>query len=106
MSEFDENAEILASLEANGFDLEQPRTVEFQHVFSDRLSAESFANASVEAGFGSEIIPVDREDEPWDVVVSKEMIPTCENITAAEALLASLAEMNGGRADGWGFFAN
>lgn len=42
---------------------------------------------------------------PWDVVVTKEMLPSHEAITAFETELEEVASGYGGRNDGWGCFA-
>jgi hypothetical protein len=104
MSLFEENATILRRFEADGSDLGPPRSIDFSHVFPDRASADAFAREAQRAGFSIEVEKVDREDEPWDVTASKEMAPTCENITDAEEHLDALARSHEGRADGWGFF--
>jgi len=38
-----------------------------------------------------------------DATASKEMAPTCENITEVEERLDGIARSYDGRADGWGF---
>ncbi|RYE58256.1 MAG: hypothetical protein EOP18_01470 [Rhizobiaceae bacterium] len=49
---------------------------------------------------------VEREENPWDVTVSRALTPTCENITSIEEHLDAVARSYQGRADGWGFFTN
>ena len=105
MSLYDENAEVLRELESRGRDLGRPHTIDLSHVFPDQSPAQAFAEASTQAGFEANIEHVDRDDDPWDVTISKVMLPTCENITQAEERLNGLAQTYGGRSDGWGFFS-
>lgn len=104
MSLFEENAAILRDMEANGSDLRPSRPVDFSHVFPDRASAGAFAQAAKREGFSTLVEEVEREEDPWDVTVSKDMIPNCENISNTEERLHALAQSCQGRADGWGFF--
>ncbi|MBB3692464.1 ribonuclease E inhibitor RraB [Sphingomonas sp. BK580] len=101
---FEENAAILRNMEADGSDLGPSRSVDFSHVFADRACADAFAREAKQRGFSVSVEKVDREGEPWDVTASKDMVPTCENITVTEELLHTLAQAHRGRADGWGFF--
>ena len=104
MSLFEQNATILRNIEAGGGDLGPPRSVDFSHVFPDRDSATAFAREAERQGFSTSVEEVEREEEQWDVTASREMVPTCENITDTEVDLGALAQAHGGRADGWGFF--
>jgi hypothetical protein len=105
MSLFGENADVLRGMEDRGVDLSSPRVVDFSHIFPDAPSATKFVEACETAGFEAEDT-TDEELEHYDVTVSKEMMPTCENITAAEEALGKIAERFNGRSDGWGFFSN
>lgn len=104
MSLFEENAAVLRNLEAYYGDLGSPRSIDFAHVFPDRASADAFAREAEREGFTTVVKEVEQEKDPWDVTVSKEMTPTCENITDTEERLDALARSHQGRADGWGFF--
>lgn len=104
MSLFEENAAILRNIEAGGSDLGPPRSVDFSHVFPDQDSADAFAREVARQGFSTTVEEVERDEDRWDVTASKEMVPTCENITDTEECLDALARVHGGRADGWGFF--
>ena len=109
MPPFEENAAILRNIAAKGGDLSVPRSVDFSHVFPDQPSAQAFAGKAQQKGFSTSvefIEDMERQVEPWDVTASKEMIPTCENITDTEEGLDALARSHRGRADGWGFFSN
>lgn len=103
MSLFDENAEILKGMEEDGSDLTPSRRVDFSHIFPSRALAESFAADATEAGFATAVEEVDRDADRWDVTASGEMVPTPENVTAAEERLEALAQASGGHSDGWGF---
>ena len=104
MSLFEENAAILRDMEDNGSDLRPSRLIDFSHVFPDQGLADAFAQAAKCEGFSTLVEEVEREEDPWDVAVFKDMIPNCENITDTEERLHALAQTYQGRADGWGFF--
>ena len=103
MSLFAENAEILKGMKEGGSDLAPSRTVDFNHVFADRASAEMFAADVTQNGFKAVVEAVSREEDPWDVTASTEMVPSAENVTTTEESLDALARAQGGRSDGWGF---
>jgi len=104
MSLFEENAEVPAEMAADGVELTSPRTIDFSHVFPDQNSANAFARDANREGFVTAVEKIEEREVPWDVIASKEMAPTCENITNTEALLAAIAKTHHGRSDGWGFF--
>ncbi len=104
MSLFEENAAILRNMEAEGSDLGPSRLIDFSHVFPDHASAHAFARKAEREGFSTTVEEVERDENPWDVTASREMTPTCENITGTEERLDVLAKSHHGRADGWGFF--
>jgi len=54
-----------------------------------------------EADCGEEI---DREEDPWDVTASRDMISTCHNVTDTERHLRALAPTHQGHGAGQGFF--
>lgn len=103
MSVFYENAAILKGMEADGSDLGLPRRVDFAHVFAEGRAVDAFAEAASRAGFDVGIEEVDRVGYPWDVIASKTMIPSPENITSVEERLGEMAQEHGGDSDGWGF---
>lgn len=103
MSLYDENAKVLRELESRGNDLGSPRMIDFSHIFPDEVSAQAFSKASMRGGFTASVEATERDVNSWDVTVSKEMRPTCGNITEAEEWLDRLAQTHGGHADGWGF---
>ncbi|MBB4100934.1 ribonuclease E inhibitor RraB [Sphingomonas kyeonggiensis] len=104
MSLFEENAAILRNMGADGSDLGPSRAIDFSYVFPDRAAADAFAQAANREGFAAVVEKVEREEDPWDVTASKDMVPTCENITDTEERLQTLARTYRGRTDGWGFF--
>lgn len=100
---FEENRLVLKDLAKNGVDLSIIRTIDFSCVFSNQSAAESFARAVEKDGFSTVISVIENKDDQWDVTATMAMMPTCEEITAAESRLASFARFNGGSSDGWGF---
>ncbi|UKK85621.1 ribonuclease E inhibitor RraB [Sphingopyxis sp. BSN-002] len=104
MSLLDENTSILQRLAERGDDMHRARPVDFAHIFTDRSSAERFADRARQAGFRVNVVATEDGEAPWDVIVTKEMVPSPEEITSTEASLDALARNEGGQADGWGFF--
>lgn len=105
MSLFNENADVLRDMEGRGVDLGRERVVDFSHIFPNAGSANNFIEACQSEGFEARDT-TDDEMEDHDVTVSKEMTPTCENITNAEEALGRIAEQHNGRSDGWGFVSD
>ena len=103
MSLFDENAAILSGMQNDGSDLGPSRRIDFAHVFPDHAAAKAFAEAAIRDSFKTTVEEVDRDDDPWDVTASKDMVPSAENITLVEERLDGLAREQGGMSDGWGF---
>lgn len=104
MALLDENASILQRLAERGDDMRRARPVDFVHIFTDKSSAERFADYARQAGFRVDVVATEDGEAPWDVTVTKEMVPSAEEITSTEESLDALARSEGGRADGWGFF--
>jgi hypothetical protein len=105
MSLFDENAAVLADITARGTKLDEPLQVDFAHIFPTEAAAEGFAAKAREEGFEAEVVESELTDLPWDVTVSRVMLPSCEDITVIEAHLDTMARAHGGQSDGWGFFS-
>jgi hypothetical protein len=102
----DENGDVLRRLQKNGDDLSKPRDVDFTVVFATEESAQEFAQHFVRHRYkvsvaNSNCVP----DLPWDVVVTKHMVPSHSGITEFEEALQDIAEGLGGRNDGWGCFS-
>ena len=105
MGSFDEdlNRQVLQRMSDDGDDLSVARPVEFSHAFPDAASAGSFAAAVAALGLKSEVERTGCVPElPWDVVVTIEMVPELNAITAAEHDLGVTADSHRGRSDGWG----
>jgi hypothetical protein len=101
----EENENVLRRMRSEGDDLTQPRNVDFAVVFPDELSAQAFADQLHRTEFSISVEKRDvAEGLPWDVVVTKNMVPENEDITEFEEFLADLAIQFGGRNDGWGCF--
>ena len=113
MSLFDRNAEVLNHITAEGCDMTKVRLVDFEHLFPNSEVAETFARQIADLGFQTRIWLANREDYDdgedeyrWNVTASKNMIPTCEDITSTEQQLDAIAHDQGGYADGWGFLSD
>ena len=106
VSSNDDNGDALRRLEADGDDLSQSRDIDFTVVLPNNLSANRFAEHFRDAGFTVNIrLSRVRESHPWDVVVTKHMVPTYEAVTVFESELGDFANTLGGHNDGWGCFA-
>ena len=102
----DENGDVLRRLQRGGDDLSLPRDVSFSVVFATEEGAIAFAQRLVSGDARAE---VERADVvpglPWEVTVSRHMVPGHGAIGSFEDSLASQALPLGGRNDGWGCFA-
>jgi hypothetical protein len=75
-------------------------------VFPDEVSARRFADHFHEHGLEVSVRFTEAVKElPWDVLVVKSMKPPHREITDFEATRQQIADMVGGRNDGWGCFA-
>jgi len=91
---------------AQGKDLTKARNIDFSVVFARASSAEQFAAHFRELGYAVSAEETDAaEGFPWDVTVTKHMLPTHHGITHFEDLLQSVADRWEGHNDGWGFFS-
>ena len=107
MSDFpdDVNGDVLRSLERDGDDLSKPRNIDFSVIFMDESSAEKFVELVRDEDVTVELDCGLSDDRPWDVTVTRFMIPTHQGVTEMESRLEKLATPLGGRNDGWGCFS-
>lgn len=97
--------DVLRRMRASGDRLSLPREIDFSVVFPDEECAGKFASrfgamaCQVKVDF-TEIVP----ELPWDVTVTKYMVPTHGAIADFEMTLGVAAANLGGRNDGWGCF--
>jgi hypothetical protein len=102
----DDNGAVLRRMQDSGDDLSKPRDINFSVVFKARVSAEQFMKkfdrdeCELELEFISEL-----EDNPWNVTVTKFMLPDYRLILDMELELAQIADPLGGHNDGWGAFS-
>ena len=102
----DENGDVLRRMERNGDDLSVPRDINFSVVFASQQDAESFAACVRQRGLAASVERSDCVLElPWDVTVTKHMVPTHKAITDIEAVFADISSALGGSNDGWGCFS-
>ena len=101
----DDYGDVLRQMRTNGDSLTQPRQIDFSVVFPTEQAALAFCDAiakhdvevSYEEGSGL-------GESPWDVTVTREMVPDHAAIIAMEEWLASHFGPFGGVNDGWGCF--
>ena len=97
---------MLRRLQRGGDDLSLARDIDFSVVFPTEQSAITFAklfdsvDTRVEAR-RSDVVP----ELPWDVTVTRHMVPCHDAIGDFEDALGQRAAPLGGRNDGWGCFA-
>jgi hypothetical protein len=103
VSLYEENAEVLLYHQNAGADLSRVKLVDFSHMFPDERAAHDFLEKCRGLGFRATVSEMEARADEYDVTVSREMVPTCENITETEKELASIAKGFGGYPDGWGF---
>ncbi len=81
----EENEDVLRRLRVECDDLTQPRDIDFVVVFADEPSAQGFAD---HLNLTEVSITVEKHDVaealPWDVTVTKNMVPENEAITEFE----------------------
>jgi lipoate-protein ligase A len=99
----DENGDVLRRMQGGGDDFTKPRDIDFSVVFPSESSAVEFADHFRQTGLKVAIEEWDTERElPWDVTVTRCMLPTHLGITEFEETLAEVAATLRGRNDGWG----
>ena len=101
-----ENGDILYSIAEQAGDLICCNGVDFCHVFPKRSHADGFAQ-QIDPAELSTIEPYDgRDGFSWQVIITRQMIPSHANISSAEMSLAELAADYSGEPDGWGFMSS
>ena len=101
----DENGDVLRRMQSNGDDLSKPRDIEFTVVLPTFEAADRFMRS-----FRNQALVVEAEESgcvaelPWDVRITKHMLPEHADITAFENELEAVVTPLGGRNDGWGCF--
>jgi hypothetical protein len=101
----DENGDVMRRMQQNGDDFTKPREIDFSVVFPSEIAAEGFADGFRQSGYKVSVAKWETERElPWDVTVTRYMLPTHAGITEMEETLEIAAVRFGGRNDGWGCF--
>jgi hypothetical protein len=98
-----ENGDVLWSMSENGDDLSAPREIDFSVIFPTEDAALEFAVHLLRNELKVSFAPYEEHDElPFQVQAHAFMLPTHDNVSGMEQLLADAAERLGGRNDGWG----
>ena len=99
----DENGEVLRRMQVGGDDFTKPRDIDFSVVFPSESAAGEFADSFRRTGLKVTVEKLDGERKlPWDVTVTRHMLPTHAGITELEETLGDAAASLGGSNDGWG----
>jgi hypothetical protein len=102
----DDNGDVLNKLQRGGDDLSLPRDIDFSVVFPTEADATAFAKLFDSPDTRAEVRRADVvRERPWDVTITRHMVPDHGAIGAFEELLLSRASPLGGCNDGWGCFA-
>ena len=84
----DENGDVLRRMQDGGDDFTKPRDIDFSVVFPSESSAGAFADHFRLTGLKAAIQEWEAERElPWDVTVTRHMLPTHAGITGFEETL-------------------
>lgn len=98
----DANGEMLREMAAGGDDLSVPREVDFTVIFPTKDAAIAFAVVLLEKGQRVSYGEYGEQGELfWLVQAHQYMVPSHENISGYEDLLASEADSHGGQVIGW-----
>lgn len=100
----DSNGNTLRRLDASGDRLNEPRDIDFSHLFQEEYAAMQFAVAVQRTDFKRVRREFSQTKHAWDVCVTVFMLPTHAAITATESKLKAIAREFHGRADGRGMF--
>lgn len=99
----DENGDVLRQMAEQGDDLSVPREIDFSVIFPTEDAALKFAILLLRNGQKVSFSEYDaNEERPWEVQAHPFMVPSHDNISGYESLLASEAEPLDGQNDGWG----
>lgn len=99
----DENGDVLRQMAEQGDDLSVAREIDFSVIFPTEEAALQFAVLLLRNGQKVSFSEYEEDEErPWEVQAHPFMVPTHDNISGYESLLASEAESLGGLNDGWG----
>jgi regulator of RNase E activity RraB len=107
MPEYPDDAigHALRDLAAEGNDMSAEMAIDFTVVVPLEKMAQKFARTAEAQGFRVGVWKRHGDDD-WDVVCSKHVIATHENVLAAQRELAQLAMPFLGMYDGWATFGN
>jgi hypothetical protein len=98
-----ENGNVLWHMAEDGDDLSIPREIDFSVILPSEDAALKFAVELLKNGQKVSFSEYEGHDElPWQVQAHPFMLPSHENISGYEQLLANASSAFGGRNDGWG----
>jgi hypothetical protein len=101
----DADGDALRRLAATGSDLTREMEIDFAVDIPDRETGLAFAAIVRPAGFQTRVNQ-DDETGDWTCYCSCTMVPTYDEMIAAQKTLEELGRPFGARPDGWGSFGN
>ena len=101
----DSDGDSLRQLAADGNDMNSPMDVDFPVVIPAEIPAKKFASLASSKGYNVHLWRHE-DDGEWDVICSRNMVPTYDDIVGIQKELSQLAKPLRGYCDSWGTFGN
>ncbi|MES2823921.1 MAG: ribonuclease E inhibitor RraB [Pseudomonadota bacterium] len=102
----DKDGNMLRGMHDKGDDLSIPRDIEFSVVFPDSNSVQEFGSYFYHLDFDVRAKKIGKVSSlPWSVIITLNIAPTYEGITAFQQKLEKVAAPLGGRNYGWSCFS-
>jgi hypothetical protein len=100
------DGDVLRRMRTSGDSLTQPRPINFSVIFPTEKAAQRFCGAIAQYEVKLAYQESDAgKDRPWDVTVTRDMVPGHAEIIAMEEWLDTHARPLDGENDGWGCFS-
>jgi hypothetical protein len=101
----DADGDALRRVASTGADMSRPMEIDFVVAVPGREAGEAVAQIAARSGYRTELVH-DEEDDAWDCHCNKKVLPTYEEVIAAQRELDELCQPFGGYVDGWGTFGS
>jgi hypothetical protein len=101
----DADGDALRRVASTGANMSLPMDIDFFVAVPGREAGEAVAQLASRAGFSTELV-YDEEDDAWECVCTKRILPTYGDVVGAQRELDEMSRPFGGHSDGWGTLAN